>query len=179
MGTPKYALLSYDREAEFEGGEGHEETGALCEDAEDLFADQSPPLRQVHELVGCAPEGELREALTRARAEGSAPLGFRTEEILDRNGTSVGQWQLEDVRVLGDRPCAHDLRLRDITIEASQPDHDLYDPHGADGCPRAIACWAPTANRTAPAATWPAYTRARTSPWDPHCACWAALPGAL
>ena len=54
MGAPKYVLLSYDREAEFEGEEGYEETWALCEDAEDLFADPPPPLRDVYELLGCA-----------------------------------------------------------------------------------------------------------------------------
>ncbi|MFF4034849.1 hypothetical protein ACFYZ2_34760 [Streptomyces sviceus] len=38
MGAPKYVLLSHDRQAEFEGEEGHEETWAWCEDAEDLFS---------------------------------------------------------------------------------------------------------------------------------------------
>ncbi|MGW7723334.1 hypothetical protein ACWGJ6_08300 [Streptomyces canus] len=67
MGAPKYVLVSYDREAEFEGEEGYEETWALCDDAEDLFADPPSPLRGVYELLGCAPEGRLSEALTRAR----------------------------------------------------------------------------------------------------------------
>nr|WP_203614952.1 barstar family protein [Streptomyces sp. SID13726] len=120
-------MLSYDRQAEFEGEEGYEETWALCEDAENLFADPPPPAREVYELLGCAPEGELDEALTRARAGGAASLGSLTLEILDRTGTAVGEWQLDEVRVLGDRPCARDLKLRDITIEGTEPDHTPYD----------------------------------------------------
>ncbi|MDT0485492.1 barstar family protein [Streptomyces doebereineriae] len=127
MGAPKYVLLSYDREAEFEGEEGYEETWALCEDAEDLFADPPPPLRGVYELLGCAPQGRLCEALTRARAEGSAPLGTLTLEILDKTGAAVGEWHLEEARLLGDRPCARDVTLRDVTIEGTEPDHNPYD----------------------------------------------------
>lgn len=127
MSSPKYVLLSYDQEARLEGEEPYEETWALCEDAEDLFADPPPPLREVHELLGCVPEGELAEALTRARAGGSVPLGFLTLEMLDKNGTSVDEWELEDVRILDDRPCARDLTLRDITIEGTEPDRDSYD----------------------------------------------------
>lgn len=126
MGAPKYVLLSYDREAEFEGQDGYEETWALCEDAADLFADPPPPTRETYELLGCAPEGALRTALTRARAEGSAPLGSLTLEILDKSGTAVGEWHLEDVRVLGDRPCARDLSLRDVTVEGSEPDDNPF-----------------------------------------------------
>ncbi|MCT9083093.1 barstar family protein [Streptomyces fulvoviolaceus] len=126
MGAPKYVLLSYDREAEFEGQDGYEETWALCEDAGDLFADPPPPTPETYELLGCAPEGELRTALTRARAEGSAPLGSLTLEILDKSGTAVGEWYLEDVRVLGDRPCARDLSLRDVTVEGSEPDDNPF-----------------------------------------------------
>jgi RNAse (barnase) inhibitor barstar len=128
VGEPKYLLLSYDRQAEFEGEQDYEETWALCEDAADLFADPPPPVRDTYELLGCVPEGELLPAaLTRARAEGSAPLGALTLEILDKAGTAVGEWDLEDVRVLGDRPCARDLTLRDVTVEASEPDHNAWD----------------------------------------------------
>lgn len=127
MGAPKYVLLSYDRQADFGGEEGYEETWAWCEDAEDLFADPSPPLREVYDLLGCAPEGQLSEALTRTRAGGPVPLGSLTLEILDRTGTAVGEWHLEETRLLGDRPCARDLTLRDVTIEATAPDHNPYD----------------------------------------------------
>ncbi|MFF7274688.1 barstar family protein [Streptomyces griseorubiginosus] len=127
MGAPKYVLLSYDREAEFEGEEGYEETWALCEDVTDLFADPPPPARETYELLGCAPEGALRQALAHARATGSAPLGELTLEILDRTGAAVGEWYLEDVRVLGDRPSNRDLTLRDVTIEGTEPDNTPYD----------------------------------------------------
>ncbi|WP_329597642.1 barstar family protein [Streptomyces pseudovenezuelae] len=127
MGAPKYVLLSYDRQADFGGEEGYEETWAWCEDAEDLFADPSPPLREVYHLLGCAPEGQLSEALTRTRAGGPVPLGPLTLEILDRTGTAVGEWHLEETRLLGDRPCTRDLTLRDVTIEATAPDHNPYD----------------------------------------------------
>ncbi|MFD3499087.1 hypothetical protein ACFWWT_06855 [Streptomyces sp. NPDC058676] len=80
MGEPKYLLLSYDGQAEFEGEEGYEETWALCQDADDLFADPPPPRRAVYELLGCAPEDRLTAALVRARAEGSAQLGALTPE---------------------------------------------------------------------------------------------------
>lgn len=122
MGAPKYVLLSYDRQVEFEGHEGYEATWALCEDVTDLFADPPPPVRKTYELLGCAPEGALREALTQARATGSAPLGELILEILDKNGMVGGEWYLEDVRVLGDRPCVRDLTLRDVTIEGAEAD---------------------------------------------------------
>ena len=127
MGAPKYVLLSYDREAEFEGEDGYEETWALCEDAADLFADPPPQARETYELLGCAPDGALREALTQARATGSAPLGELTLEILDKTGAAIDEWYLEDVRVLGDRPCARDLTLRDVTIEGTEHDDNPYD----------------------------------------------------
>ncbi|MEU9174177.1 barstar family protein [Streptomyces sp. NPDC048420] len=127
MGAPKYVLLSCDQESEPEGEEGHEETWALCEDVTDLFADPPPPVRETYELLGCVPEGVLDEALAHALPTGSAPLGALTLEILDKAGTAVGEWYLEDVRVLGDRPCTRDLTLRDVTIEGTEPDDNPYD----------------------------------------------------
>lgn len=129
MEPPRYVLLSYDAEAEFNGEDGYEETWALCADAEGLFGDPPPPARGTYELLGCTPGGELRTALTRARAEGSAPLGTLVLETLDKKGERVGVWlwQLDDVRVLGDRPCARDLSLRDITIEASESEDNASD----------------------------------------------------
>ncbi|MFK4100894.1 barstar family protein [Streptomyces sp. NPDC019531] len=127
MGAPKYVLLSYDREAEFEGEEGYEETWAFCQDVTDLFANPPPPVRETYELLGCVPEGPLGEALAHARASGSAPLGELALEILDKAGAAVGEWHLEAVRVLGDCPCPRDLTLWDVTIEGTEPDHNPYD----------------------------------------------------
>ena len=121
MRRPKYALAAYAADAEAE------EIWALCADAENLFGDPPPPARGTYELIGCTPEGELNKALTRARADGPAPLGTLTLEILDKEGAQVEEWSLEDVRVLGDRPCARDLSLRDITIEASESPDNPYD----------------------------------------------------
>ncbi|WP_151482668.1 barstar family protein [Streptomyces albicerus] len=121
MRRPKYALVAYDVDAE------DDEIWALCADAENLFGDPPPPARGTYELIGCAPEGELNKALTRARADGSAPLGSLVLEILDKEGERVEEWFLEDVRVLGDRPCARDLSLRDITVEARESPHNPYD----------------------------------------------------
>jgi hypothetical protein len=63
----------------------------------------------------------------RARAEGSAPLGTLTLEILDKTGAAVGEWHLEEALLLGDRPCARDLTLRDVTIEGTAPGHNPFD----------------------------------------------------
>ncbi|MFJ4836132.1 barstar family protein [Streptomyces sp. NPDC088747] len=127
MEPPKYLLLSYDTAAEFDGEDGYEETWASCAEAEGLFSDPPRPTRGTYELLGSAPEGELRTALTRARAEGSAPLGPLTLEILDNRGDCVVEWELEDARVIGDRPCARDLSLRDLTVEASESADNASD----------------------------------------------------
>ncbi|GGN83964.1 hypothetical protein GCM10011579_073250 [Streptomyces albiflavescens] len=129
MEAPRYLLLSYDSEAEFNGEDGYEETWATCVDAEGLFGDPPPPARGTYELLGCVPEGELSTALARARAEGSAPLGSLALETLDKKGERVEAWpwHLEGVRVLGDRPCARDLSLRDITVEASESEDNGSD----------------------------------------------------
>ncbi|MFD4873419.1 barstar family protein [Streptomyces sp. NPDC058420] len=127
MGAPKYVLLSYDEGAEAAGEDGYEQTWALCQDADDLFADPPPPVRETYELLGCTPEGALRTALARARADGPAQLGQLTLETLDKRGGGVGEWWLEDVHVLGDRPCARDLSLRDVTVEGSRSDDNSHD----------------------------------------------------
>ncbi|MGQ4435688.1 barstar family protein [Streptomyces sp. SAS_260] len=127
MGAPKYVLLSHDEGAETDGEDGYEQTWALCQDADDLFADPPPPVRETYELLGCTPEGALRTALARARADGPAPLGRLTLETLDKRGGGVGEWWLEDVHVLGDRPCARDLSLRDVTVEGSRSDDTSRD----------------------------------------------------
>ncbi|WP_420311526.1 barstar family protein [Streptomyces sp. YS-B37] len=127
MGAPKYVLLSYDEGAEAAGEDGYEQTWALCQDADDLFADPPPPVRETYELLGCTPEAALRTALARARADGPAPLGRLTLETLDKRGGGVGEWWLEDVHVLGDRPCARDLSLRDVTVEGSRSDDNSRD----------------------------------------------------
>nr|WSY52556.1 barstar family protein [Streptomyces sp. NBC_00886] len=127
MGAPKYVLLSYDDGAESTGEYGYEQTWALCEDADDLFADPPPPTRETYELLGCAPEGALRAALARARVDGSAPLGLLTLEALDKAGRGEGEWWLEDVRVVGDRPCARDLSSRGVTVEGRPSVDNPYD----------------------------------------------------
>jgi len=128
---PKYLLLSYDAQAEFNGEDGYEETWASCAEAEDLFSDPPRPARGTYELLGCALEGELSTALTHARAQGSAPLGLLTLEVLDKKGDGVVEWELEDARVIDDRPCARDLSLRDITVEASESIENASDyPQG-------------------------------------------------
>ncbi|MGP4046799.1 barstar family protein [Streptomyces sp. 2A115] len=119
MGQPKYALVAYDAD--------DDEVWALCADAENLFGDPPPSARGTYELIGCVPEGELNTALARARAEGSAPLGSLVLQILDKKGERVEEWSLQDVRVLGDRPCARDLSLRDVTIEAGESPHNPFD----------------------------------------------------
>ncbi|MFS8203946.1 barstar family protein [Streptomyces sp. CWNU-52B] len=128
MRRPKYTLTAYDADEDAQD----DEVWALCADAETLFGDPPAPTRGTYELIGCAPEGTLDTALTRARADGSAPLGTLVLEILDKDGGRVEEWSLEDARVLGDRPCARDLSLRDLTVEAQEsPDNPFDYP----GCP--------------------------------------------
>ncbi|MFM9369290.1 barstar family protein [Streptomyces sp. Da 82-17] len=122
MESPRYALVAYDP-WELEYGD----TWAHCGDVEGLFADPPPPPRERYELLGCAPEGELSAALALARSEGSAPLGLLTLELLDKAGRSVGEWCLQDVRILGARRCARDLTLLDVTVEGTPfPDQSDY-----------------------------------------------------
>ncbi|MGW6009008.1 barstar family protein [Streptomyces sp. NPDC055210] len=121
MRRPKYALTAYDADAE------DDEIWALCADAEHVFGDPPAPARGTYELLGCVPGGELDKALLRARADGSAPLGTLVLEILDKDGERVEAWSLEDVRVLGDRPCARDLSLRDLTVRARESPHNPFD----------------------------------------------------
>lgn len=124
MQLPKYALAAYDPD-----DSPYDDIWALCADAEDLFADPPPRARERYELLGCAPRGDLLAALDAARADGSAPLGFLVLEILDKAGTRADEWYLEDVRVLGQRPCARDLSLLDVTIEASAYEQQADYPH--------------------------------------------------
>ncbi|MFF2844869.1 barstar family protein [Streptomyces sp. NPDC058001] len=123
MQLPRYALVSYDAAELTDGEPGYDEVWALCADADDLFVNPRLRARERYELLGCAVEGALRTALDRARTEGSAPLGVLVMKALDKNGHHVDEWCLEDVRLLGDRPCARDLSLRDLTVEASEPAH--------------------------------------------------------
>ncbi|MEU3980185.1 barstar family protein [Streptomyces sp. NPDC026672] len=127
MGAPEYAVTAYGT------GPADHEPWALCESARNLFADPPAPARAVYELLGCAPEGSLRAALARARTTGSAPLGTLVLEPFDDRYEWAGEWYLEGVRIIGDRPAAHDPSLRDITVEAAQyeddpPDHAPSQP---------------------------------------------------
>ncbi|MGH4032564.1 barstar family protein [Actinomycetota bacterium Odt1-20B] len=123
MHLPKYALAAYDAE-----DLQHDDIWALCEDAEALFADPPPRARARYELLGCIPQGELAAAVEAALADGSAPLGFLALEILDKAHTGVGEWYLEDVRVLGARRCARDLSRLDLAVEASEADEQSDYP---------------------------------------------------
>jgi hypothetical protein len=68
---PPYALIEYDvNEPELPP------VWALCHDAEGLFADRPLPVRERYELLGCAPERDLLNAVVQARSEGPAPLCF-------------------------------------------------------------------------------------------------------
>ncbi|MFJ8597294.1 barstar family protein [Streptomyces shenzhenensis] len=123
MGAPRYAVMVYDDAGETQ------ETVALCADAEDLCADEPELDRGTYQLLGCAPEGGFAATLADARATGSAPVGPLVLEVLDRRGAGFGWCYLYDVRVLDDRPCARDLSLRDVTIEASVDEEDRIVPH--------------------------------------------------
>ncbi|WP_221890633.1 barstar family protein [Streptomyces sp. WAC07149] len=101
----RFALRGEDEDHE------DERLWALCEDAEDLFADPPEPVRRRYELLGCAFEAELP----------SAP-GFLALESLDKDGRGTGEWYLEGARVLASRPCARDLSRTDVTIEAVRCD---------------------------------------------------------
>ncbi|MFJ8214460.1 hypothetical protein [Streptomyces sp. NPDC096033] len=106
----RFALRGEDEDHE------EEQLWALCEEAENLFADPPEPPRRRYELLGCAFEGELPSA-----------LGFLVLKPLDKHGTPLWEWYLEDARVLSSRPCARDLSRLDVTIEAvrseQQPDY--------------------------------------------------------
>ncbi|MFF8830676.1 barstar family protein [Streptomyces sp. NPDC015131] len=94
-----------------------------------LFADPPPPPpRERWELLGCAPEGPLQTAVATARATGSGPVGLLTLESLRRGGDVVtSEWDLRDVRVTGVRPCARDLSLLDLSLEAVRWDEATPD----------------------------------------------------
>ncbi|MER5879776.1 hypothetical protein ABT119_28125 [Streptomyces sp. NPDC001910] len=126
---PKYRLVPYEAEAAPCGTEAPGEPWALCADAEGLFGAPPPPSRRTYELLGCAPQGDLRKALSHARARRAAPLGTLRLESLDRTGERADSWAwcLEDVRVLGDRPRADDPSLVDITVEASESAENATD----------------------------------------------------
>ncbi|MEV6650276.1 hypothetical protein [Streptomyces sp. NPDC051219] len=111
----KYRLLG-----ETDEDQGYEVL-ALCHEAEDYFLDPRPAARERYELLGCAPEGRLREAVAQARKDGSAPLGLLVTLPLDRHGEPSDDpfdaWYLGDVQVLDVRPGAGDPTLLDIAVE--------------------------------------------------------------
>ncbi|MDI3407641.1 barstar family protein [Streptomyces cavernicola] len=133
MDRPRYALVAYDAWEQEYGA-----TWALCGDVEGLFADPPPPVRERYELLGCAPEGELSAAVALACSEGSAPIGPLTLELLDKAGRSVGEWCLQDVRILGARRCARDLTLLDVSLEGTpvpdEPDYPQRPPLSPGFC---------------------------------------------
>ncbi|MGT2529873.1 barstar family protein [Streptomyces nojiriensis] len=98
-----------------------EQLWALCEAAENLFADPPAPVRRRYELLGCTFEGDVPSA-----------LGFLVLTLLDKNGKACGEWYLEDTCVLATRVCARDLSRLDVTVEAvrsdQQPDYPQRRP---------------------------------------------------
>ncbi|EFL16926.1 barstar family protein [Streptomyces sp. C] len=94
-----------------------EQLWALCEDAENLFADPPEPLRRRYELRGFTAETEL-----------PAALGFLVLQPLHEHGAPTREWYLEDARVLATRARG---AWRDVTIEAVRSDHQPPHPAGA------------------------------------------------
>ncbi|HET6856073.1 MAG TPA: hypothetical protein VFH94_03125, partial [Streptomyces sp.] len=103
-----------------------EETLALCAEAEGYYVDRPPPARDLYELRGCAPEGELARAAAQAQKDGTAPLDLLTVRALDQNGRPVEpdweMWCLGHARVLTVRPGFADPALVDITVEGTLDD---------------------------------------------------------
>ncbi|MFE2328425.1 barstar family protein [Streptomyces sp. NPDC059385] len=96
-----------------------EQLWALCEAAENLFADRPAPTRRRYELLGCELEGTFANG-----------LGFLAVTALDQHGEGHWDgWYLADVRVLGTRPCARDLSLVDVAIEAVRGHQTADHPH--------------------------------------------------
>ncbi|MFF5702538.1 hypothetical protein ACFY7H_08550 [Streptomyces sp. NPDC012794] len=92
---------------------------ALCEEAENLFAEPPAPVRRRYELRGFTAETEL-----------PAALGFLVlTPLQDRGGTPAREWYLEDARVLATRPGG--ASRTHVTIEAVRSDHQPPHPAGA------------------------------------------------
>ncbi|MFF4005906.1 barstar family protein [Streptomyces sp. NPDC001717] len=110
--TPEFGFALWGEDEDHED----EQLWALCEAAENLFADPPAPVRRRYELLGCAFEGDVPSA-----------LGFLALTLLDKNGEARGEWHLEDARILATRVCARDLSRLDVTVEAvrsdQQPDY--------------------------------------------------------
>lgn len=121
-------------------GENDEDPGyevlALCREEEHYFLDPQPAARERYELLGCAPEGRLREAVAQARKGGSAPVGLLITLPLDRHGEPTADpfdaWYLGNVRVLDVRPSARDLSLLDIAVEGLLECWDAGDEAQSD-----------------------------------------------
>ncbi|MEU9715123.1 barstar family protein [Streptomyces sp. NPDC047976] len=109
----RFALRGEDEDHE------EEQLWALCEDAENLFADPPEPVRRRYELLGCALDRPLRDA-----------LGYLEVAALDAHGEPHWDgWYLEGVRVLESRPCARDRSLADLVVEGVRGREQAGYPH--------------------------------------------------
>lgn len=85
--------------------------GAVRVGGEPLRRPAPAPVRRRYELLGCS-----------FGAQPPDGLAFLVLELLDKHGEATGWWDLKDVRILGHRPCARDLSLVDVSIEAVRDD---------------------------------------------------------
>ncbi|MGW6844489.1 barstar family protein [Streptomyces sp. NPDC054958] len=107
-----FALLGEDDDHE------DEQLWALCEATENLFADPPAPVRRRYELLGCALEDPFEDG-----------RNLLALQELDRHGEAHREgWYLQDVRILGSRPCARDLTLLDVTVEAVRAEDQARYP---------------------------------------------------
>lgn len=95
-----------------------EQLWALCEDAENLFADPPEPVRRRYELRGFTAEDEI-----------PAALGFLVVRPLHEHGAPTREWYLEGARALTTR--ARGASGQDVTVEAVRSDHQPPHPAGA------------------------------------------------
>ncbi|GAA3378052.1 barstar family protein [Streptomyces racemochromogenes] len=95
-----------------------EQLWALCEDAENLFADPPEPVRRRYELRGFTAEHEM-----------PAALGFLVVKPLHEDGAPTREWYLELARVLTTR--ARGASRQDVTVEAVRSDHQPPHPAGS------------------------------------------------
>ncbi|UQX02474.1 barstar family protein [Streptomyces sp. RerS4] len=114
--TAAFALWGEDDDHE------REQLWALCEEAEHLFADPPPPVRRLYELRDCVFETPTPVP---------AALGFLVLKSLDEDGEALGEWYLEDARIIAERAWSSDPSRRDVTVEAVRAEHQPAYPHRA------------------------------------------------
>ncbi|MCF2525674.1 hypothetical protein [Yinghuangia soli] len=86
---------------------------AECAEIDGLFApDREPDPRPRVTLLGCSAAGAIRRALGSDTARHSLMAVYP-----GRSGAAADAEWFEDVRLVGDVPCARDLSLRDMTFD--------------------------------------------------------------